>query len=98
MPLVHIGQANFPGAAGAQLGCSSFVWAEGASLDSAGAARAQGARGAQRSRDRPANHPPPGGSYVPRAKAADLDSTLAFLVGNIVRLDSLSEFLDWVRI
>ena len=38
------------------------------------------------------------GSSVHRAKTADLDSNPAFLVGNVVCLNSLSEFLDRVRL
>ena len=34
------------------------------------------------------------GSYVHKAKTADLDSNLASLVENIVCFNSLSEFLD----
>ena len=37
---------------------------------------------------------PQRGSYVHGAKTADLDSNLAFMVGNIVCFNSLSELLD----
>ena len=40
------------------------------------------------------NTPHHRGGYVRRAKAADLDSNPALLVGNMVCFDSLSEVLD----
>ena len=35
------------------------------------------------------------GTYIQRAKTADLDSNLALLVGNTVGFNALSEFLDY---
>ena len=65
----------------------------GAFLHSTGAAQAQRPIVSKLSCDHPENHPPRG-ELRPQSKTADFDSNLAFLAGDIVCYNSLSEFLD----